>query len=173
MRADGESRIREAMPFTQREDRCNAVARRRSVTTRMQKGSQRYPFDVAVGFPDTANFIGIVGNLGSRDLLNRVIGELPQQRKHSIGRRRSKQEMIPGVGWSDHWSFWRAGVFRRLCSPTLRCIDIQHYHEPSDTPDKLDYDRMARVVHGLVTVRIRSVSETRVDCRESPCGACC
>jgi hypothetical protein len=27
-----------------------------------------------------------------------------------------------------------------------------HYHQPSDTPDKLDYDRLARVVDGLVSV---------------------
>jgi hypothetical protein len=26
------------------------------------------------------------------------------------------------------------------------------YHTPGDTPDKLDYDRMTRVVHGLAAV---------------------
>jgi hypothetical protein len=29
-----------------------------------------------------------------------------------------------------------------------------HYHLPSDTPDKLDYDRLARVTAGLVRVVI-------------------
>jgi len=24
-----------------------------------------------------------------------------------------------------------------------------HYHEPTDTPDKLDYERLARVTEGL------------------------
>ena len=27
-----------------------------------------------------------------------------------------------------------------------------HYHEPTDTPDKVDYERTARVVVGLVRV---------------------
>jgi hypothetical protein len=28
----------------------------------------------------------------------------------------------------------------------------RHYHEPTDTPDKLDYDRFALVVSGLKNV---------------------
>lgn len=28
----------------------------------------------------------------------------------------------------------------------------RHYHTPEDTPDKLDYDRMARMVSGLENV---------------------
>jgi hypothetical protein len=28
----------------------------------------------------------------------------------------------------------------------------EHYHHPGDTPDKLDFDRMARVVAGLEKV---------------------
>jgi hypothetical protein len=28
----------------------------------------------------------------------------------------------------------------------------KNYHEPTDKPDTLDYDRMARVVHGLARV---------------------
>ena len=27
-----------------------------------------------------------------------------------------------------------------------------HYHRPTDTPDKLDYERLARVTTGLVAV---------------------
>ena len=55
---------------------------------------------------------------------------------------------IPGIGWSDHWSFWQIGV------PALMVTDTApfrnpHYHTSHDTPDTLDYDRMARVVEGL------------------------
>jgi hypothetical protein len=35
-----------------------------------------------------------------------------------------------------------------------------HYHAPSDTPDKLDYDRMARVVSGLAGV-VEELTTTR------------
>ena len=33
-----------------------------------------------------------------------------------------------------------------------------HYHTPDDTPDKIDYDRTARVVAGLVRV-VRELAE--------------
>ena len=35
-------------------------------------GSQRYPIPFALFYPDTANFIGIVGNLDSKNLVNWV-----------------------------------------------------------------------------------------------------
>ena len=36
-----------------------------------------------------------------------------------------------------------------------------NYHAPSDTPDKLDYDAMTRVVTGLEKVIQRQVNPTR------------
>jgi hypothetical protein len=58
---------------------------------------------------------------------------------------------IAGVGWSDHWSFWQEGY------PAIMVTDTSffrnpNYHEPSDKPATLDYDRMARVTRGLVRV---------------------
>ena len=37
-------------------------------------GSQRYPWPVGLLYPDRGNFIGFVGNLGSRSLVRRAIG---------------------------------------------------------------------------------------------------
>ncbi len=56
--------------------------------------------------------------------------------------------MIPGIDWSDHWAFaWQD-------TPAIMITDTAifrypHYHKRSDTPDKLDYERLARVVKGL------------------------
>jgi hypothetical protein len=46
----------------------------------------------------------------------------------------------------DHASFWRTGVkaieiTEEGCTP--------HMHKPTDTPEKLHYDNIARIVHGL------------------------
>ena len=59
--------------------------------------------------------------------------------------------MIDGVGWSDHWSFWQYGY------PALMVTDTSpfrypHYHTAGDTPDKLSYDGMARIVSGMEKV---------------------
>ena len=55
---------------------------------------------------------------------------------------------IPGVTWSDHWSFRRHG-YRAIMITDTAFNRYPHYHLPSDTPDKLDYERMARVTLGL------------------------
>ena len=55
------------------------------------------------------------------------------------------------MGWSDHWAFWREGYPGVMVTDTAP-FRYPHYHAPSDTPDKLDYDRMARVVAGLARV---------------------
>ena len=51
---------------------------------------------------------------------------------------------IEGVAWSDQWSFWRLGYPALMVTDTAP-FRYPHYHEPTDTPDKLDYDRFALV----------------------------
>ncbi|HVG90014.1 MAG TPA: M28 family peptidase, partial [Alphaproteobacteria bacterium] len=58
---------------------------------------------------------------------------------------------IPGVGWSDHWSFWQEGYPAIMVTDTAPFRN-PNYHQPTDKADTLDYDRMARVVHGLAGV---------------------
>jgi hypothetical protein len=58
------------------------------------------------------------------------------------------REQIPGAGWSDHWSFWQAG-YRAIMVTDTAFFRYAHYHTEGDTPDKVDYERTARVVAGL------------------------
>lgn len=55
---------------------------------------------------------------------------------------------LPGVDWSDHASFWEAGHSALMITDTAP-YRYPHYHAPTDTPDKVDYERLARVVTGL------------------------
>jgi hypothetical protein len=58
---------------------------------------------------------------------------------------------IPGVAWSDHWSFWQQGYPAIMITDTAP-FRYPHYHALTDTPDKLNYDRFALVVSGLENV---------------------
>ena len=55
---------------------------------------------------------------------------------------------IPGVDWSDQWAFWAAGYPALMVTDTA-LYRYPHYHTAQDTPDKVDYERLARVVRGL------------------------
>lgn len=111
------------------------------------EGSQEYPFPMALFYPSTGNFIAFVGNLDSRELVHESIAtfrdsvSFPSEGAAAIA-------SIPGIGWSDHWSFWQEGYQAIMITDTAP-FRYEHYHTSEDTPEKIDYDRMARVVSGV------------------------
>jgi Zn-dependent M28 family amino/carboxypeptidase len=117
------------------------------------EGSQQYPSPVyAWLYPHTGNFIGFVGNLASRKLVRQCLGSF---RRHSAFP--SEGVAAPGramgISWSDHWSFWQEGYAAVMVTDTA-LFRYPHYHASTDTPDKLDYERLARVVAGLAKVTV-------------------
>jgi Zn-dependent M28 family amino/carboxypeptidase len=112
--------------------------------------SQHYPAVVGLLYPDRGNFIAFVGNLGSSRLVRGALGvfrevaTLPSEGA-------VLPALVPGVSWSDHRSFWDIGVSALMVTDTAPFRD-RHYHLPSDTAERLDYERMARLVTGLSQV---------------------
>jgi hypothetical protein len=113
--------------------------------------SQTYPSPgLGIFYPKIGNFIGFVSNVHSRTLLRRVIGLF---RKHAKipSEGAALPAFIPGVSWSDQWSFWRNGYPAIMVTDTAP-FRYPYYHSANDTPDKLDYDRFALVVSGMEKV---------------------
>lgn len=112
-----------------------------------EPGSQRYPSPFQLLYPSTGNFIGLVANLRSRDLLHQLLASF---RRHATipSEGIATVASIPGVSWSDQWAFWQAGYPALMVTDTAP-YRYPHYHTERDTPDKLEYDRLARVVYGL------------------------
>ncbi|MBI4663657.1 MAG: M28 family peptidase [Verrucomicrobia bacterium] len=112
--------------------------------------SQQYPFPVGVFYPSRGNFVAFVGNTSSAKLVRECV---------SIFRRAvpfpsegaALMSILPGIGWSDHWAFWQEGYSALMVTDTAP-FRYKHYHTENDTPDKIAYDRMARVVGGLQSV---------------------
>lgn len=113
-------------------------------------GSQQYPFPLSAFYPDTAHFIGFVGNLTSRVLVRSALG-IFRNTTAFPAEGAAVPAWIRGVGWSDHWSFWQQGYPAFMVTDTA-FFRYAHYHTNGDTPEKVDYDRMARVVAGLARV---------------------
>lgn len=110
-------------------------------------GSQRYPPPFSFFYPSQGNFITFVGNLRSRGLVTRSIRAF---RAHATfpSEGIAAPAFIPGINWSDHWSFWKQGYPAVMVTDTA-LYRYPYYHSPQDTPDKVDYDKMVHVVHGL------------------------
>src|SRR5947207_783881 len=113
--------------------------------------SQTYPSPgLGIFYPKVGNFIGFVANVHSRALLRRVIALFREHAKiPSEGA--ALPAFVPGVSWSDQWSFWRNGYPAIMVTDTAP-FRYPYYHSANDTPDKLDYDRFALVVSGMENV---------------------
>jgi Zn-dependent M28 family amino/carboxypeptidase len=113
--------------------------------------SQTYPAPgLGIFYPTVGNFIGFVSNFHSRALLRRAIALF---RKHARipSEGAALPAFIPGVGWSDQWSFWQHG-YRGIMVTDTAPFRYPHYHAATDTPGKLDYNRFALVVSGMEKV---------------------
>lgn len=115
------------------------------------EGSQEYPLPILKKiYPARGNFIGFIGNTGSASLVKKSIGSF---RRHAQfpSEGAAMFEWIPGVGWSDQWSFWRHGYCGIMVTDTAP-FRYAHYHTGSDSAAQIDFDSMARVVDGLEKV---------------------
>jgi hypothetical protein len=113
-------------------------------------GSQRYPPPLSLFYPDRGDFIAFVGSTEMAPLVRHALATFRAgARFPSEGTALSAR--TPGVGWSDHWSYWQVGYPAMMVTDSAPYRD-PNYHTMRDTIDKLDFDRMTRVVGGLVPV---------------------
>lgn len=114
-------------------------------------GSQSYP---APGmrhlYSDTGNFIALVNkfsDFGATRAVKAIMAGATDLPVYSINAPRS----VPGIDFSDHRSYWDAGMPAMMITDTAFMRNRQ-YHEAGDTWDRLDYARMAKVVQGVHAV---------------------
>lgn len=114
---------------------------------RDEPGTQAYPPFLRRFYPDRGNFLGFVSNLRSRARLRelvrafRSVSDLPIEAA-------ALPWWVPGVALSDQSSFWRQGYPGVMVTDTAY-LRNPHYHTARDTPDTLDYSRLARATRGL------------------------
>jgi Peptidase family M28 len=115
--------------------------------------SQDFPVS-AMGalYPTTGNFIALVGHYREGALSRRVretmrvATPLPV---HSI----NAPAFVAGIDFSDHLNYWNEGFVGMMVTDTA-FMRNKNYHTARDTPETLDYRRMADVVRGVAAVVI-------------------
>lgn len=122
-----------------------------------EAGSQGTPPGVPITVPTVGNFLGIIGNDASRDLIAAVersarsaAPAMPTLALAVPGR----GEALPDVRRSDHAAFWDEGYPAVMLTDTANFRN-PHYHLPSDTLDTLDL--------GFIEAVSRTVAATVVE----------
>jgi len=112
--------------------------------------SQNYPLAAMKAiYPSQGNFVALVGNLPT-------IGDMWHFRRWfrwagvpcaglPIPKRGT---ILPETRRSDHAIFWDLG-YRAMMVTDTSYLRNPHYHQPSDRPETLDFDFMARICMGL------------------------
>jgi Zn-dependent M28 family amino/carboxypeptidase len=111
-------------------------------------GSQRLPFSILkVVYPSTGNFIAVIGRLGETRLTRRVKRAMQGATTLDVYSMNAPT-WVPGIDFSDHRSYW-AHAYPAVMVTDTAFYRNDRYHTPRDTPDTLDYRRMAEVVRGV------------------------
>ena len=117
-----------------------------------EPGCQNYPFPLGFfDYPESGNFIGIVGNFKSSDFSRALTGAFQKNDGLPVVKLTVPFNgwIIPSVRLSDHASFWDQG-YKAVMVTDSAFFRNPYYHTPADTMEKLDYRFMAELVESLV-----------------------
>jgi Zn-dependent M28 family amino/carboxypeptidase len=113
-----------------------------------EPGSQQMPMGwLRKYYPKEGNFILVVGALGGKKL-TRTVKEAMIRASDLPVLSISAPKAIEGIDFSDHLNYWKHGFDDVMLTDTAFYRNPR-YHTKDDTPDTLDYVRMAKVVEGL------------------------
>lgn len=111
--------------------------------------SQKYPMRLMKAMlPSTGNFIGVVGNGQSVSLAKLIQREMNKASSLPVARANIAQSIGFSLDFSDHRNYWDKGYAAVMITDTAYYRN-PNYHQPTDTPDTLDYRRMSDVVKAL------------------------
>jgi len=119
--------------------------------------SQAYPPLLSAFYPNKGNFIAAVGNIASRRLVKKFTGYFKASSDFPCECLAAPQ-ILPGVNWSDHASFWKYGYPAIMITDTA-IYRYPHYHQATDEADKINYPEYAKVVYGLTKAIGRVANE--------------
>ncbi|WP_298209457.1 M28 family peptidase [Acidovorax sp.] len=110
-------------------------------------GSQKYPWPLNQFYPTQGDFIAFVATTADLGLVRTAVGSF---RSHAAfpSEGIAAPRFIPGVDYSDHAAYIDQGYPALMVTDTAP-YRYPHYHTRQDTPDKVDFDRLARVVLGI------------------------
>lgn len=112
------------------------------------KNVQDYPTGLGLFYPKHGNFIGAISNFSSRRLGENYCDSMKALNRLDC-QRLIAPSIVQGVDFSDHLNYWNLDIPAIMITDTA-FFRNKHYHTVDDTIEKLNLNKMADVVNGLV-----------------------
>lgn len=117
--------------------------------------SQSYPYNaLKLFYPTKGDFIGVIGNLESFDLIQKVKAGIKQNSHIKVRSISVPKEILPDTSRSDHDCYNLFG-YKTLMIGNTANFRNKNYHKKTDTPDTLDYEKTKEVAKGVFCTLIR------------------
>ncbi|MCP4401455.1 MAG: M28 family peptidase [bacterium] len=118
-----------------------------------EPGSQHLPQGLPVKLPDRGDFLGLIGNQRSTELVDSTVKTAKTYLDGfpvlGLSVYLGLEKYFPNLQRSDHAPFWHAKIPALMWTDTAEFRNA-NYHSPRDTPDTLDYSFMRRVAQLLL-----------------------
>ncbi len=116
-----------------------------------EPGSQTFPAPgLGLLYPTTGDYMVLVGRLGEGRLVRRAKRAFMSGTSLPV-RSINAPPQIPGIDFSDHLNYWAEDIPALMVTDTAFFRNLD-YHTEHDTPERLDYERMARTVDGVLAI---------------------
>jgi hypothetical protein len=113
--------------------------------------SQKYPMKVLeYVYPDKGNFIAVVGRFTDTFQTQRIKYAMSKASPIKVETLSAPSDLME-IGLSDHRNYWEQGYKAVMITDTA-FLRNQNYHQRSDTPETLNFKKMAEVVDGIAGV---------------------
>lgn len=113
-----------------------------------EPGSQAYPLPfMKAHYPDKGDFITVVSRWSEGGLISEVKAGMKGTTDLPVYSFRGPAS-LQGIDFSDHRNYWPHDIPAVMVTNTAFYRN-RNYHTPHDTADRLDYDRMGKVVVGV------------------------
>ncbi len=114
-------------------------------------GSQDYPYSAMSWlYPDRGDFVAVVGRMQDISAVRQVKAALLSVKDLSVYSINAPG-FIPGIDFSDHLNYWQKDIPAVMITDTAFYRNKQ-YHQSGDTADRLNYQKMAQVIDGVISL---------------------
>ncbi len=125
-------------------------------------GSQRLPTGLPIALPDKGDFLGILANGHSGGMMESILSRartyLPEFSVMALEVVPGAERLFPVLARSDHLPFWQRNIPAVMWTDTSEFRNA-NYHQPTDTPETLDYGFLLLVTQLLTACACDSNSK--------------